>query len=545
MKESINIVDVVSSYIDLKKYGSGFKAVCPFHDDKNPSLTVSRSKNYYHCFSCGAGGDIFTFVQEIEGISFSEAIESIAERFGFQLEYEDTSSPNYTKEALPTLEKINSWFVDNLFQNREAYLYLQKRGLTNETIKKFQIGYVPSSYEVLSFLQENKISFQDAEEVGVVARDEVSNNYYSRFHERVTFPIFSSSGKVIGFGGRTLSNHPAKYINSPTTQLFNKSKTLYGYNFAKKSIFKERRVHIVEGYLDVIMLQQSGFENSVAPLGTALTKEHLFLLKSDDLKINLAFDGDKAGIEAARRALDITMPLGIETTVTLFDGGVDPADLVANGEITRLRETLNNPQDAIKFYIGRVLSQYNLENPYDKKRAVAESNQLLSKLPTILRDEYSKYLSSKLSVGTAQIRYGDRRIETREREHNKKEFFGHSELAILRAIFDNRELLDVARKELSENDFLNYKELYIDILNGNFESNGLKKLSMIECNTLNRKEFEIEVINHKLKRLSKEWESILKNKGMNFSERTSKLRDIQHSLNFLKKRKASLEKETI
>jgi len=544
--ENIDIVDVVSSYIDLKKSGASFKARCPFHEEKTPSFTVSPQKQFFHCFGCGVHGNVIKFVQDIETLPFVDAVQTLADRYGIKLEYENNREfQDKSLKKLSYLEVINSWFVENLYKNRDAYLYLKKRGLKDETIKKFQLGYAPSSYEVLFFLKSQKIEFRDAEEIGVVAFDENSKKYYSRFHERVIFPIFSPSGKIIAFGGRTLGNHPAKYINSPTTKFFNKSKTLYGYNFAKNSIFREKRVNIVEGYLDVIMLHQAGIENSVAPLGTALTKEHIYILKKGNPKINLAFDGDSAGVEATKRGLDAILPLGVESSVTLFDEGVDPADLIQNMDIQKVRDILDNPKDGVKFYIEQQLQNYDLNNPYSKAKAVNDAKMVISKLPSLLRDEYSKYLGSLLSVGAEQIKYRDRRIKTTEDINSQKEFFGLSEISILRSVLEDHSLLDILKSELEESDFINYKEAFRDIININWESDRLQKLLMTECNILNRDEFEIEIINHKIKRLTREKEILLKNNQLPFSEKLLQIKSIQYTLTALQKRKRVLEMSII
>ncbi len=516
LKEQIDIVEVISSYIDLRKSGSSFKARCPFHEEKTPSFIVSPHRQSFHCFGCGVHGE-----------------------YGIELQYENREiEDDEVKDKIAILEIVNRWFISNLHKRGEALQYLKNRGLNDETIKKFQLGYAPSSQDFFSFLELKNISFNKCVDVGLLAFDENSKNYYSRFHQRIIFPIFNPSGKVIAFGGRTLSNHPAKYINSPSTNLFNKSKILYGYNFAKKSIFQHNKINVVEGYLDVIMLHQIGIENSVAPLGTALTKEHSYILKKSG-KINLAFDGDRAGVEAIKKALDILLPLKVESSVTIFQNGYDPAQLIQDGKVEELKKILNSPKDGVKFYIQESLSSFNLKNPYEKAQAVSLAKKIISKLPSLLlQREYVKYLDRVLSVGATEISF-NRKIDNRERI-DKKEFFGHFELAILRSILLNRENINLIKNELSINDFEYYRDYYQDILNENWASVKLHQLELMESEIFNTKELEIEVINFKIKKLNQANELLLKNQNIDLKTKFVKSRELRYSLIALKKRKMKL-----
>lgn len=539
LQESLNIIDIVSKYIDVKKSGTSFKARCPFHNEKTPSFIISPQKQMFHCFGCGVGGNAITFVRDIENISFVDAVESLAERYGFQLEYDNQNKKHFDK--LPILQTINDWFIEKLHSNNKAYNYLTSRGLTKSSIEKFQLGYAPSSYELLDFLKEKNINFQEVESLGVIALNENYGDYYNRFQERIIFPIFSQNGKIIAFGGRTISNHPAKYINSPTTPIFNKSKTFYGYNFAKKSIYQTNEVHVVEGYLDVIMLSQVGIENIVAPLGTALTTEHTYILKRDNIKVNLAFDGDKAGFEATKRALDVLMPVGIESSISLFRDGIDPADLVKDGKIEIVKNILNSSKDAIKFYLEEIIKKYNLGNPFDKNRAVSETKGVISKLPRVLKDEYSRYLEEVLSLQTPAMLLKSGKINTRERE-NKNEFIGYSELSILRSIIDNNSLLTLVLNYIDENYFKYNRNAFLDIINGDLKSQNLKRIAVMDCNIFTKNELQSELINYKLRELSVKRKTVLDNKKMPFSEKNFQFREIQHNLISLKKERLHLDR---
>ena len=324
LKSIIDIVDVVGNYVQLKKQGSNYIALCPFHSEKTPSFVVSPSKQIYHCFGCSASGDAIKFIMEIEKLSYPEAIEKLANMYNFKLEY--TSSSSTLKVDI--LEKVNAFYIQELYKNSFAYEYLKQRGINDSTIEKFALGYAPSSLEQFKFFKNANLNKNELITLGVLSE----NGEYPRLIERITFPIFSSSGKIIAFGGRTITNHPAKYINFTNTKIFNKSKTFYGLNFAREHILRKKEAIIVEGYMDVIMLHQAGFTNAIATLGTALTPQHLPQLKKLNAKILLSYDSDSAGINAALKASKLLFKDFFEGGVILFPQGLDPADVVKKGE---------------------------------------------------------------------------------------------------------------------------------------------------------------------------------------------------------------------
>jgi len=229
LKQTIDIVDVVGNYVELKKNGSNFKGLCPFHDEKTPSFIVSPSKQFYKCFGCGAGGDAIKFLMEYEKLSYPEAIEKLASQYNFTLRY--TKGAQSGNRERHILETVGQWYRANLDHHEQAKNYLKARGVSLASIEKFSLGYAPSSEETLHYLQKALIPFQKAEEVGILGHDR--GRYYARLIDRIIFPIFSPSGMPVGFGGRTMGDHPAKYINSPQTKLFNKSRLLYGYHRPK------------------------------------------------------------------------------------------------------------------------------------------------------------------------------------------------------------------------------------------------------------------------------------------------------------------------
>ncbi len=378
LKNHLDVVDVVSQFLELKKSGANFKACCPFHGEDTPSFIVSPAKQIYHCFGCGVGGDSIKFVMEYEKLSYPEALEKLASMYNVSLNYDNT---NQKKQDTKVLDEINKYYKKLFVNNTKAKEYIHSRGISEFSVEKFELGYAPASPDTINFLKNNYFNLSDAKELGVI--DTGQNGLYSRFIERITFPIYSISGKIVGFGGRTISGHNAKYINSPQTKIFNKSKLLYGYNLAKENIYKKNRIIITEGYLDVIMLHQAGFNTAVATLGTALTKEHLPLLRRGEPDIIVAYDGDKAGLNAAFKASVMLSQGEFDGGVVIFDGGKDPADMVKDGRVEELNKIFTRPKTFINFAIDYIISKYDINNPNQKQKALLEANDYLKSLGII------------------------------------------------------------------------------------------------------------------------------------------------------------------
>ncbi len=400
LKTRLDIVDVVSNYIELKKAGANFKAPCPFHDEKSPSFVVSPQKQIYHCFGCGAGGDAIKFVMDYEHLSYPEALEKLASTYGFTLNY-TTSQKRHNTDIL---QKINEYYQSLLPHNQTAMRYLQERGVYESSIEKFGIGYAPASHQTIEWIKNNYFSMQDAEKFGIVGSD--GQRSYARFIERITFPIHSPNGSVVGFGGRTITGHQAKYVNSPETPVFNKSRLLYAYHLARNEIYKKKEMIITEGYLDVVMLHQAGFANAVATLGTALTKEHLPLLRKGEPKIIMAYDGDSAGINAALKASRLLSVGGFSGGVVIFEGGMDPADMVKNSQIEKLEEFFQHPKPFIDFVLDMTVNTYDIRDPKAKERCLEECVGYLKTLSPLLQEEYKPYVASKLGISPSLVRLG-------------------------------------------------------------------------------------------------------------------------------------------
>jgi len=452
LKNSIDIVEIISNYIELKKAGSNFKANCPFHGENTPSFVVSPAKQIYHCFGCGVGGDAIEFVREYEKLSYSEALEKIASIMNFSLSY--SKSNQSSNDVRRVLEEIQLWYSKNLDSYKSAREYLHKRGINQNSIEEFGIGYSGSSYELIEFLEKNFLSIAKAKEAGVVAQRE-SGEYYARLIHRITFPIYSSSGAIVGFGGRTITNHPAKYINSPQTKLFNKSQLLYGYSKAKKHIYKNKKIIICEGYLDVILFHQAGFKEAVATLGTALTSEHLPTLRKGEPQIILAYDGDKAGINAGLKASIMLSQNGFDGYVVLFPNGQDPADMIANGEIQEVANLLREGKAFVSFVIEMIAQKYNLKNPIEKEKAFKEIKEYLDRLNEIIRDSYIPYASTILDINPAL--FGSKIENIKPKFLASKEDIG--KLSILKTLIENRALIDILVEVVTADMFDNYSSL--------------------------------------------------------------------------------------
>jgi len=387
LKARLDVVDVVGSYLELKKSGANYKAQCPFHDEKSASFVVSPSKQIYHCFGCGVGGDSIKFTMEYEKLNYPEALEKLASSYNFSLSYTDNK---HNKPRSQIMDRLNEWYQNFLISKQTALEYIKERGIYDSSVEKFGIGYAPDSNATINYIKSQQFSMSEAVEMGVVGYDDENKKSFARFIERITFPIHSANATVVGFGGRTITGHQAKYVNSPETPFFNKSRLLYAYHHAKQSVHKTKEIIITEGYLDVVMLHQAGFINAVATLGTALTTEHLPLLRKGEPNVIMAYDGDKAGRAAALKASKLLSASGFNGGVIIFGDGLDPADMVKNGAIEELANMIRAPKPFIEFVLDEILSSYNLSNPKERENCKQEGEGYLKTLSLILQEKYKE-----------------------------------------------------------------------------------------------------------------------------------------------------------
>ena len=373
IRDRIDIVDLVSRYVRLERAGKNFKGLCPFHTEKTPSFHVSPALNRFHCFGCGASGDVFTFLMRIEGLSFREAMRRLAQQAGIELR--DESLPQETPDERDQLRKIvyaaNFFYRQCLRRAPHAQQYLEQRGLTPETIQAFELGYAPNGWDhLLRFLQRHNFSLQMAEQAGLLKARDDGNGYYDRFRNRITFPIHDVSGRVVALGARTLGDEKPKYLNSPETPLFEKRNTLYGWHLARGDILRQKAALIVEGYLDCIMLHQHGFRHSVATLGTAFTEAHATRLKRLVDRAYLLFDSDAAGVRATLRGGEVLAQAGIPVFVVRLPQGEDPDSLLRTQGVPALQNALESAIPLVAFGIDQIIQEVAGErNPLELEPA--------------------------------------------------------------------------------------------------------------------------------------------------------------------------------
>lgn len=368
IKERLPIHDLISSYIKLDRAGANFKGRCPFHNEKTPSFMVSPERNSYYCFGCQAKGDVFSFVQEFEKVDFKEALKILADRVGVTLDTYRAPEAQKEDDEKDKLRKImevaTSYFEGELQKDKQSMEYLTDRGLTTDTISLWRLGSTKKGWSNLyDHLKSAGFADADIDKAGLAKRGEKSGGFYDRFRDRIMFPIFDASGKVIAFTGRFKDwekeegkEASAKYLNSPDTVLFDKSRTLYGFHKAKTAISKWKFSMLVEGQMDLLMCQQAGFTNTVATSGTALTASQLEMLSRFSKNILIAYDGDKAGVEAARRAWSLALELGMDVKIAPITKGQDPADIIKQ-DPTVFKEIVKKGMHIVEFYLKTLLSR--------------------------------------------------------------------------------------------------------------------------------------------------------------------------------------------
>lgn len=530
LKNHLDVVDVVSQFIELKKSGANFKACCPFHGEDTPSFVVSPQKQIYHCFGCGVGGDSIKFVMEYEKLSYPETIEKLASMYNVTLNYDENS--NQKKQDFKVIEEVNKFYQKLFVSNQVARDYINSRGISEFSIEKFEIGYAPSSNDTINFLKNNYFNLADAKEFGLI--DTGHNGLYSRFIERITFPIYSISGKIVGFGGRTITGHNAKYVNSPQTKVFNKSKLLYGYHIAKENIYKKNRIIVTEGYLDVIMLHQAGFNTAVATLGTALTKEHLPLLRRGEPQVIVAYDGDNAGLNAAFKASVMLSQSEFEGGVVIFGDGKDPADMVKDGKVEELNKIFANPMPFIPFAIDQIISKYDINNPSQKQKALLETNDYLKSLGMIYQDEYKRYIAQKLNIRESLIKVSSDNGRKQEANLTKIDI---AEICIIRSILENPKRLDMVL-DIVDVSMFEYHKNEFELLMSDPQDTSLNRILLndkLEVYDDKRLKDELILLLHTF--YSKKLTSLKYDEGLSMREKGLKLRKVQDNLRQLKQGK--------
>jgi len=381
LKRQADIVRVIQDYVQLKKKGANWMACCPFHKEKTPSFSVSPSKQIFYCFGCHKGGSVFNFVMEIERVGFPEAIKTVADKVGMPLpKMEEDARFEARRRESDLIIELNSWAMEwwqqqleSSNEGRIARDYLKERGITDETVKTFRLGYAPDSWDALSIYLRNKGAAQDhIDRSGLVARKEDSSRSYDRFRGRLMVPVLDVQGRPIAFGGRTLKGEDAKYINSPETAAYVKGRNLFGLNLTRDEIRRQGFVILVEGFLDLIVPYQFGVRNVVASLGTALTADQVKLLSRFARKVVVNYDGDRAGVQAAKKAIEILLAEDLEVKVLVLPDNADPDEYIRRFGVTEYQRQRAQSQPHIQFVIESALRDRNLHRPAEKAEAVEE-----------------------------------------------------------------------------------------------------------------------------------------------------------------------------
>lgn len=483
LKENVDIVDLISDYLELKKSGNRYKGLCPFHSEKTPSFFVNPDNNFYHCFGCGAGGDAINFVMEIENLTFVESIKMLAERSGMELpDLSDQQKQLYKeREKLFSLNSLAARFYNYLLTDtnmgQEALQYLYERGFDDRDIEKFRLGFAADEWQLLlNFLQKKGFSTHLIKKAGLISEGK-NNSHYDKFRNRVIFPIFNNRGEVIAFGGRILNSEDSygpKYLNSPETPIFSKKKNLYGLHFAKDSIREQDSCIIMEGYTDVIQAHKNGFENSIASLGTAFTEEQAKLIKRYAESAYIAYDADTAGNKATLRGLDILSNTGINVKVIQLEEGSDPDQLLKNEGAEVFNDFIENAVNLIDFKINMIIKNKKLSEPGVRKKVLRSIVELLTDVKDNLeREIYIERAAAatnfKAEVLAEEVEKEFKKKKSRNYQRNrektnkqrKKEFDLYSQLSyyqkveeeVLAHFISNPDLREELAARLSKNDF--------------------------------------------------------------------------------------------
>ena len=423
--EKNDIVDVISDYMSLKKSGTNYKSLCPFHSENSPSFSVSSSKQIFNCFGCGVGGNVITFVQKMERLEFIETLKFLADRAG--IEVTDIKNEQQLKrlDLYKALYRINQetarFFYSNLNKSKAPMEYLKGRGLNENTLKSFGLGYALNEWNsLMNYLRQKGFSQELMQKAGLIAKSEKSSGYYDKFRNRVMFPIIDLKGNVIAFGGRVMDDSKPKYLNSPETPIFNKGENIYGLNFVKKQQNIENII-VVEGYMDVIALHQYGITNAVASLGTAFTESQAKLLKRFSNEIIIAYDADIAGQSATLKGLAILEKEGCNVGVITIPSGKDPDEFVRKEGVEAFRDRIKKNVSLIEYKIDDAKKGLNIDKIQDRIKFTKEFSSILKDIESNVEvDAYIKKYSNIMRVNETAIYAELNRLKEKHKTGNNK-----------------------------------------------------------------------------------------------------------------------------
>lgn len=439
IRNAVDIVDVVNEYVQLKKQGRNYFGLCPFHGESTPSFSVSPDKQIFHCFGCGAGGNVFTFLMDIEGYSFLEAAKDLADRGNIPLQittsdsHNDDSQPKPTKKMIDAHELLCKFYHHLLVNTKEgetALQYLLERGFTREAIDKFSIGYALNSWDfVTTFLTKRGFDETLLDKAGLIVRREEDQKKFDRFRNRIMFPIRNHQGDVVAFSGRALGNDEPKYLNSPETPIFNKSKLLFNFHQARPAIRKKEQAILFEGFADTISAAEAGVENGLATMGTSLTDDHIQVLKRNCKEVLICYDSDKPGLEAANRTADLILQAGLTVKVAVMPDGLDPDEYVKKyGSKSFMQEVIGDSLTYLAFKMRFLRNGRNLNNEGDRIAYIEEVLKEIAKLPNAVeREHYLRQISSEFSVSLDALNAQQKKLYFAEKKRGTLPQTNHQE----------------------------------------------------------------------------------------------------------------------
>lgn len=557
IKEQNDIVDIISENVRLKKSGRNYMGLCPFHNDKSPSFSISQEKQIYKCFSCGEAGNVLTFIMKYKKLTFLEAAKYLADKANISLQILGQED-NKISQKKELLYKVNveaaRYYFANLQKNKNAKEYFLKRGIKEETIKRFGLGYSYDSWQgLINYLKTRGYNDNILSEAGLVSKSEKKGNIYDRFRNRVMFPVFNVKGEVIGFGGRVLDDSKPKYLNSPETMIFQKGINLYGLNFAIKNKLEQDYIVIVEGYMDLIALHQYGITNTVASLGTALTVNQARLLKRYVNKVIISYDSDLAGQTATLRGLEILRNTGFDVKVLTVPQGKDPDEFVRNNGKEAFLRLAKDALPLIDYRIKKASEGIDLKNGNELIKYGEKFAEILADLNPIEKDVYIKKISEETSI-KEQALYDllSQVMAKNQKENNfmnKKEYFGtklYVEPGYLKAgralikLMLNDEFYDELKENIKSGDFAldSHNKIYSLILQGKIEDT---------TNIISYVESRCDDVES-----SKEWTKIKEHEIFELSDKDRLIKDyinqvqsykLKKQIEELKKKQSRFEKE--
>ena len=570
--EEANLVDIVSEYLPLKRTGINFVGLCPFHNEKTPSFTVSETKQFYHCFGCGEGGDVISFIMKMENLSFLEACEYLANKLGIPLE-EKSEKHKKLEDERDRIYEINKeaarYYYSNLMRNERALKYLQSRRIKRKTINQFGLGFAEDNWEgVYKYLIGKGYNEEDLEKAGLIGFRKDNTGYYDKFRNRIIFPIIDTRNRVIGFGGRVLDDSMPKYLNSKDTPVFTKGNNLYGLNLIKKHSNRDRII-LVEGYMDVISLFNNGINYSVASLGTAFTINQAKLLKRYGREVFICYDSDQAGINATTKAINILKKEGVDAKIIKLPSNQDPDDFIKENGTREFERLLKDALNYIDYNIFINKQKYNISNLEERIKFTQEIAKILGKVKSpVEKDVYIDKVSKETGISKEAI---EKEIINRKSNYNTKNSkdkyinrgFRHNkdkikpvnmvpesgyfkaEKTLIKLMIANKSYFDIIEKYLAIEDFLNYEcQFLAKIISNEYNSN--TQLTSIEPQFLldNMGDVDIdflkEILNQNIDFLSEDIDETIKDlvKTINFSrikieldDVTRKIQEMGHSLN--------------